>query len=383
MATAKKTRGARGDGRTYQRTTGVHKGTWYREIYVTNPETGERKRKSFSGKTKTAAVNAAKAWQKENGDIDQSASPVTVATAVDNFLVQYASAVENGKRRANTLVTYRYAARHVRADPIGNKLVAELQAEDVNVMAERMAKGWGMKRKLSTSYIHQIRSVLSQALRVAGSRVVADSDPVSTRAKPRRQMTEADVRAILATAKARSPQDYALIAVLNMGLRRGEVLGLRWSDVHFDGELLDVREQYLRQGGRPVLGPLKTDESEDTLVMPGHTVEALRNLKATRPDSKESDFVFLSEANTPVDPSNMYHRVQAIGRDAGIDRDVHPHAFRHEMVTTLLRNGVDVARVQKMARHAEPRTTLAIYKHLQAEDLRGAAKVLDRSERTG
>ncbi|MGO9963001.1 MAG: tyrosine-type recombinase/integrase [Acidimicrobiales bacterium] len=383
MATTKKTRGARGDGRIYKRTTGVHAETWYREIYVTDPDTGVRKRKSFSGKTKTAAVNAAKAWQKENGGVQRNATPLTVTTAVDNFLDHFATTVESGKRRTNTLVTYRFAARHVSADPVGSKLVAELKAEDVNDMALRMSKGWGMKHKLSTSYIHQIRSLLSQALRAAGCRVVADSDPVSARGKAPNQMTEAEMRAILNTAKARSPQDYALIAVLNMGLRRGEVLGLRWSDIHFDAELLDVREQYLRQGGRPVLGPLKTDESQDTLPMPAHTVEALRSLRVTRPDSGPSDFVFLSEAGTPIDPSNMYHRVKAIGKEAGVDHAVYPHAFRHEMVTTLQRNGVDVARAQRMARHADPRTTLAIYTHLQAEDLRGAAKVLDRSDATG
>jgi integrase len=382
MAATRKTRGARGDGRSYQRLSGVHadKNKWYREIWVTDPDTGKLKRKTFSAPNRSAANKAARNWQDAHpGGVAPSAKLITVAGAVDDFLDYYEQRVEDGIRRANTLETLKYAARHIRADPIGEILVTELSAEHVNQMALRMSKGWGMRRKLSTAYIHQIRSLLSQALKKAGSRVVADSEPVSVRNKVRPALTEAEVDAILSTAKARSAQDYALIAVLNLGLRRGEVLGLRWSDIHFDTDLLDVREQYLREQGRARLGPLKTDESEDTLTMPGHTSEALRELRATRPSSGLGDFVFQSKAGTPIDPSNFYHLVQRIGRQAGIEQNVHPHAFRHEMVTTLFKKGFGVAFVQKMARHADPRTTLAIYAHLQSEDLREAARALDRS----
>jgi integrase len=383
MAATRKTRGARGDGRSYQRLSGAHadKNKWYREIWVTDPDTGKLKRKTFSAPNRSAANKAARDWQDAHpGGVAPSTKLMTVAGAVDDFLDHYEQSVEDGIRRANTLETLKYAARHIREDPVGKILVAELKADHVNQMVLRMAKGWGMERKLSSSYIHQIRSLLSQAVKRAGSRVVADSEPVSVRGKERDPLTEADMIAILKTAKARSPQDYGLIAVLNMGLRRGEVLGLRWSDIRFDIEMLHVREQYLRQGGRAALGPLKTDESDDTLAMPGHTVEALRDLRANRPASEPGDFVFLSSAGTPVDPSNFYHLVQRIGRQAGIKKNVHPHAFRHEMVTTLLKKGFGVAFVQKMARHADPRTTLAIYAHLQSEDLRDVARALNRSQ---
>jgi integrase len=128
-------------------------------------------------------------------------------------------------------------------------------------------------------------------------------------------VTEAEIEAMMEVAKSRSVQDYALIAVLRLGLRRGELTGLCWEDIELDIEkpLLRVREQLLRQGGHAKYGPLKTKEAKRTLKMkPGDViVEALSTLRATRPDA--TGYVFVTKNATPLDPANCYHLVRRIG----------------------------------------------------------------------
>ena len=371
------------------RTTGAQAGTWCKEIWLTD-ENGDRKRKSFSGPTRKAANDRAMKWHDEHGSASPITKDMTVATAVQRFINSVTHQVVVGVRKPNTLESQKYAAKKIGSDPIAQVALHKLKASDVDGMVRRLQTGFGRQRGISPSYALQCRSLLSRAIKLAvrdgfvARNVVADSESVpQKRRRVRTPLTDADIDALLKVAAERTPQDYATIAVLTMGLRRGETLGLQWSDIDLDAEppRMLVRQQLVREKGGPAkLGDLKTPESKRRLEISGHVVKALRALRATRTD-QSNDFVFISGAGTPVDPSNAYHLVKRFGREAGIPgTDITMHSLRHWAVTKGLSENAGIAQVMRQVGHKDHRMTLGVYNHLSVDDLGPVAMALNRSQ---
>ena len=370
------------------RTTGPQAGTWCKEIWLTD-ENGDRKRKSFSGPTKKAANDRAMKWHHENGSAAPTTKDMTVAMALQRFIISVNHQVVVGARKPNTLESQKYAAKKIGSDLIAQVTLHKLTASDVDGMVRRLQTGYGRQRGISPSYALQCRSLLSRAIKLAvrdgfvARNVVADSGSVpQRRRRVRTPLTDAGIDALLKVASERSAQDYATIAVLTMGLRRGETLGLQWSDIELDAvpPRMLVRQQLVREKGGPAkLGDLKTPESKRRLEISGHVVSALRALRAIQTD-RRSDFVFVSRSGTPVDPSNAYHLVKRFGRDAGIpDADITMHALRHWAVTKALQKNAGIAQVMRQVGHKDHRMTLGVYSHLTVDDLGPVAMALDRS----
>jgi integrase len=378
------TRKARGDGKLYQRNSGRDAGKWVRAIWVTDPVTGGSRYKSFTGKTPKEAAGRARDYLKEHGEIAPTASQMTVATMVRRFVSGYEMQVLTGARRPNTLGVLRLCQGKIEKDPIGRMPVSKLQARDVDAMVSRMlAGGFGRQKKVSPRYAQLVRATLGRALAravrdgYAVRNVVAESQPVHQTPPTRKALTDEQIGAMLGAAKARGPQAYALVAVLfGLAARRGEILGLRWSDIDWNNEkpTILVERQVKRENGQVVVGPLKTAASRRRLRVPDYVMVAL---EALREEGEPGKWVFESRAGTPLDPSNAYHLLQRIGKEAGID-NFRPHDARHSALTMLARSGIGPAQIQAFAGHADPKVALSVYTHLDVSDLDGCADALDR-----
>jgi len=376
-------RNARGDGKLYQRTSGRDAGKWVRAIRVMDPVTGESRYKSFVGKNPQEAARRARDFLKEHGEIAPAASQMTVATAVRWFVNGYEVQVRTGARRPNTIAVLRLCQDKVEKDPIGKIAVSKLQARDVDAMVRRLLSGGYGQHKVSPRYAQLVRATLSRAMSravrdgYALRNVVAESQPVPQVRAAREVLSDEQIGAMLGAARAHGPQAHALVAVLfGLGLRRGEALGLRWSDIDWNDErpTVLVERQVKRENGQVVVGPLKTAASRRRLRVPDYVMAALRVLhEAPNP----GEYVFASKTGTPLDPSNAYHRLQRVGREVGID-NLRPHDARHAALTMLARGGIGPAQIQAFAGHADPKVALSVYTHLDVSDLGGCADALDR-----
>lgn len=372
---------AKGEGRAFIRETGRDAGTAVRVIRVRDPATGAYFDKWFTGRNPKAAADKARAWREQHGDSAPSrTNDITVVMAIESYLRWHAAQVETSKPRLHTVETLAYTARKIKGDPIAAVPLQRLTKQDVDEMIWRLQGG---DNPISSSYALQVRSLLSRAVEKVvddghvARNVVVKSAKVRVEHKEREPLTAVEIDAITEVAKSRSTRDYALIAVLRLGLRRGELTGLCWEDIELDIEKprVRVRDQLLR-GGRVVMGPLKTKEAKRTLKMKpgGMIVEALSALRATRPNA--TGYVFVTKNGTPLDPSNCYHLVRRIGREAGIE-NVDMHDFRHWTSDTLHASGVPIAQIMRFLGHKDHRMTLATYNKLRAEDLDEAAAALD------
>lgn len=170
------------------------------------------------------------------------------------------------------------------------------------------------------------------------------------------------------------------------GLRRGEIAGLRWSDVDFDAGTVTVARSRVELGGGPttvVESEPKTIASRRTLPLDEGLLAVLRRASARYAQEKlalgaahaDSGYVACTEAGQPYTPGALTHLWRKIAKTAGV-RAIRLHDARHSCGTALHLRGVPLAVIAKWLGHADPAITARIYAHSQDEALRDASKSL-------
>lgn len=201
---------------------------------------------------------------------------------------------------------------------------------------------------------------------VCGSEAaLALSSPKTPRGLPR-TMSDADVRALLATCDVSEPaglRDRALLELLYAtGARVSEAAGLRVSDV--DAKARQVR--LLGKGSKERIVPVYEAALDWVLryVREGRPALAARS-------AAETDALFLSVRGNPMSADALRSRFERHAREAGLGPGVTPHAMRHTFATELLSGGADLRSVQELLGH-ESLSTTQVYTHLSVERLREA-----------
>jgi integrase len=174
---------------------------------------------------------------------------------------------------------------------------------------------------------------------------------------------------------------------LTTGLRMGEALGLRWSDVDLDAGTLRVSRQVqrMREGGGLVFSEPK-NASRRTLELPQRAVEALRSHRKKQAEEKlraadygDLELVFATGKGTPVDAQNIINRFfKPLLKRAQLP-DIRWHDLRHTYATLLLARGTHPTYVQKSLGHASVQLTLDRYSHWMPSMGRNTAEGIDEA----
>jgi integrase len=221
-------------------------------------------------------------------------------------------------------------------------------------------------------------------LGVIARNVALLTDPPRQSATEREPFTAEEARALLAAAEGdRLAALYRL--ALTLGLRRGELLGLRWQDLDLDAPTLRVTRSLQRIGGAIVLKEPKTKRSRRTLSLPASAVAALRahrdrqawERKAAGGRWIESGMVFTTPIGTATDPDNLNKAYKALLARPGL-RDQRFHDLRHTAATLMLRDGLPVHEVSAVLGHSQTSTTLNVYSHVLPGANDRAAAAMER-----
>ena len=159
---------------------------------------------------------------------------------------------------------------------------------------------------------------------------------------------------------------------LATGLRRGELLGLKWSDIDLEHGSLRVQRQIARIDGEIVEGPLKTKNAYRTLPL---SADAISVLKMQKCKVGNSEWVFPSPAGGPMSPDSVLHMLQRVLKRAGLPR-IRFHDLRHTFATMALQNGVDAKTVSSMLGHYSAGFTLDTYAHVTTDAQLKAAQTM-------
>ena len=178
------------------------------------------------------------------------------------------------------------------------------------------------------------------------------------------------LQAFLTEAKATGVYEMYYIE-LATGLRRGELLGLKWEDIDMQQGIIRVRRQIARIDGKIVEAPLKTKNSYRTVTISPQAVEVLKAQKAKTNDQ----YVFPSPNGGPISPDSVNNMLKRVLERAGIPK-VRFHDLRHTFATLALQNGVDIKTVSGMLGHFSAGFTLDTYAHVTTAAQEEAAETM-------
>ncbi|MBV8989362.1 MAG: site-specific integrase, partial [Solirubrobacterales bacterium] len=166
-----------------------------------------------------------------------------------------------------------------------------------------------------------------------------------------------EIRSLVRAAASDTDAAIYLTAAFT-GLRRGELLGLRWRDVDFAGSTIRVRASY-------AAGRLTTPKSDKVRAVPmaPDVASALATLGQRERFTREDEFVFAGEAGLPLDGDALSSRYRDALARAGL-RPLRFHDLRHTFGTRMIAKA-DIRRVQEWMGHADIQTTMK-YLHYES-----------------
>ncbi|WP_409484474.1 tyrosine-type recombinase/integrase [Arsenicicoccus dermatophilus] len=179
---------------------------------------------------------------------------------------------------------------------------------------------------------------------------------------------------------------YALFAVgVSLGLRKGELLALRWEDVDLVGGTVRIRRtvQRLGAGAGLVVGTPKTARSRRTIPLPAVCVQALQQHRAAQDGERRGSaswmdpgVVFATGKGTMIEPRNLNRLFDEQIAKAGVRR-IRFHDLRHTCASLLLAQGVPPRVVMEVLGHSQLAITTDPYGHVLPTGLRAAADAMD------
>ncbi len=259
-----------------------------------------------------------------------------------------------------------------------------------NIQALYSAK---LRDGLKASSVRYIHAVLHRALgkavelRLVARNPAASADPPKVRHEEITPLSTDQTRAFLDAARG---QKFEALYVLSLtcGLRMGESLGLKWSDINLEAGTLRVNRQLqrIREGGGLVFSEPK-NASRRTIDLPQRALEALRSHRKRQVEEqlrsgskwRENGLVFATGKGTPLDAQNVVNRhFKSLLKHAGLP-PIRWHDLRHTCATLLLGRGVHPKLVQHLLGHASITMTLDRYSHWIPSMGRHAAEGMDEA----
>jgi integrase len=185
-------------------------------------------------------------------------------------------------------------------------------------------------------------------------------------------------------AAATDPLYPAFVLLVLYGMRRGEVLGLRWQDIDAEAGLVRIRQQVQRIQGELHFGPVKTRAGSRDLPLIGLAQEALATRRVVQDIDRaklgrcwtDTGLVFTTRTGRPVEPRNLVRSFTRICEANGIRR-IRVHALRHTTASLLKDLRVPPRDAQIILGHAHISTTQQIYTHVDAVARRDALTKLN------
>jgi len=173
------------------------------------------------------------------------------------------------------------------------------------------------------------------------------------------------------------------------GLRRGEILALRWSNVDLDRKVLRVRQSLedTRSGGVRFKEP-KSKAGRRDITMPDVVIDTLRDHRRSLLELRvrlglgrlsDDELVFQALNGLPIGPRHFSANVwPAAARSIGMP-EITFHSLRHTHASQLIHAGLDVVTISKRLGHSSPTITLSVYAHLFSQDDGAAAKAINEA----
>jgi integrase len=276
-----------------------------------------------------------------------------------------------------TLERYRQLIAHQIKPELGALPIQRLRPVHLQETYAKLLQGGGVTGKaLSARTVGHVHRLIHRALGHGVTWGILLQNPASAVSPPKVLEVELDIlrddeiRAVLNTLRGNPLHTIAVLA-LATGMRRGEVLALRYRDIDLEAGTIRVERSLEQTGAGLAFKAPKTRHGRRTIAIPASTVAELKAHRRAQQEQRlalglgregPDDLVFTSTDGTPMRPNvttNEWIRATRV-----VGRPIHLHSLRHVHASKLIAAGVDILSVSRRLGHANAAITLRVYGHL-------------------
>ena len=292
---------------------------------------------------------------------------LTVRTLLEMWLSLRQTEIKESSRQRYVMLIERHILPRLGMIRV-NCLTAEILSDYIrDLLKQGRVDGRG---GLAEKTVYDIVSILKSALKYAGRKyAIGDGGLLDVKLPTVRQKRietlgeqecEALSKCIIVDTDLNG---VAYLLALNLGLRLGEVCGLKWSDINFAEKELTINRTVLRLNNGPhtmltVQSP-KTDSSARVMPLTDELLSILSELRKSAPNEA---FVLTGNRLRPMEPRTLQYRFNAFLKAHGLKHH-HFHALRHTFATRSIERGFDAKTLSEMLGHKNVKTTLQLYVH--------------------
>ncbi|MGM0841374.1 MAG: tyrosine-type recombinase/integrase [Bacillota bacterium] len=355
--------------------------SWYYVFYLGKDANGKRRQKKKRGfKTQ---IEAEKALIEALNEVNKGTYIEPSKILYKDFLDQWL-ATKQGMLGPQTLTVYKWF--------LENKVIPEfgkIPLSDLSVLRIQSYINSLSNQGYSRSSVKKVYEICKNSLDYAVDYELISKNPASKVKLPRQQKKDvinawdqSEVYTFLNTAKG-DPLYIVFLIALTTGMRKSEILGLRWKDVDLDKGLLKIN-QTLSTDGKYFIQGAKTKTSLRTINLSPKTIDELKhhkkvissNKKFYKADYQNLDLVACTGHGTQLNPSNVSRTFNRLCAKANVPK-IRFHDLRHTHATLLLSDGTNVKVISERLGHSNTKITLDTYSHVLPTMQEEVARKLD------
>lgn len=362
-------------------------------------EFGERKRKTFSRKTKEECIEAYKTWKSEQegiytNDVNENMTMEQWANIwFENYVVGHVKITTISDDRS-------ILDKHI-IPGLGHRPIKSLNGHRLTVFYNScLKKSNGKGGTLDPKTIKNIRAVVNRMLNRACKIGLLSNNPNKDAEYPKCTKKETQIlcpedydKLVKYCIEQGTQWDMIIVFFLCIGLRLGEALGLQWSKIDFNKHLIRIDQQmqpilnndenYKYKYKKEIIDSTKTKNSNRTIPMSKEVEQILRHVRKIQAENKlkygekyhrDLDLVFANPDGYFICDTTLRGFVNKRLEEAGIEH-YKIHSFRHTCATTLFEEKADIKKVSKWLGHSNIGTTLDIYTHVLPNQLEELAEL--------
>jgi len=354
-------------------------GKWEVEVSLgLNPANGRRKYKSKRFKRKKDAKDwAAKQEINKNMGIIIDAGDYTVEKYLNEWIDDHKSNISPTTYDGYNMIIKKHLNLILGKIKLNN--LKPIHIKNYFKSKRKSGRADGKKGGLSQKTLLQHYRVLSKALKEAVKMELLKRNPAQAVSSPKpkkkiiQAMNEKEINKLLKTAKNENEWTYNFIYLaVKTGMRRGELLGLRWKDINFKEKRLNIKNTLVTTKNGTIFKEPKTNASIRPIEISDDVISVLKSIQKNQNKRKiylgtnyckEYNLVFCKDNGEKYYPDTPTRRFKRIAKKVNLGQ-YHLHTLRHTHATLLLKAGVHPKIVQERLGHSSITQTLDTYSHV-------------------
>jgi len=345
---------------------------------------------TFNGKRKSHTAETRKECQEwikwMNRKMDDGLTYKGSKTTLEKFIKEWLI-MKEANIKPQTINHYRQVMQDYVIPVIGKTLLMDLKPQQIQeIYNDNVAKGIGLRTIEFTHTV--IRNCLNHAVRtnIIPKNPSLATNPPKPKPDEMKILNEDQIQTFILATQSLQPENYPFFQLaITTGMRRAEILGLKWEDLEWIRHWLVVTRQLKRNKvDGYYFDPPKTKAGYRTIVLGENTMAILKDHHQTwlerrkhfHPDWAEKKLMFSESDGSPLRYRRVYKEFKVLLEYAGLP-DIRFHDLRHTAASQMISNGVDIITVSRRLGHSKVSVTLDIYGHLIPGVQEKAAALMD------